>query len=67
MQLEAVFEPRGALGYLYWYSLYPVHWLVFGGLLSGMARAMGRGGSPVALRDASLDELHQEPWLAFER
>jgi len=35
----AVFEPRGLLGLLYWYALYPVHGLIFGGMLRGIARA----------------------------
>lgn len=35
----AVFEPRGLAGLLYWYALYPVHSLIFGGMLRGIARA----------------------------
>jgi uncharacterized protein YbjT (DUF2867 family) len=38
----AVFEPRGLLGLLYWYALYPVHGLIFGGMLRGIARAAER-------------------------
>jgi uncharacterized protein YbjT (DUF2867 family) len=38
----AVFEPRGVLGLLYWYALYPVHSLIFGGMLRGIARAAER-------------------------
>ena len=38
----AVFEPRGLLGLLYWYALYPVHGLIFGGMLRGIARAAAR-------------------------
>jgi hypothetical protein len=34
----AVFEPRGLLGVLYWYALYPAHKVVF----SGMVEAIGR-------------------------
>ncbi len=29
----AIFDPAGILGLLYWYSLYPFHSLVFGGML----------------------------------
>ena len=29
----AVFHPRGLFGYAYWYSLYPIHQLVFGRML----------------------------------
>ena len=38
----AMFEPRGLLGLLYWYALYPVHGLIFGGMLRGIARAVER-------------------------
>jgi hypothetical protein len=34
----AFFAPRGLFGLLYWYSLYPMHGLIFG----GMIRAIGR-------------------------
>ena len=29
----AIFEPRGVAGLLYWYALYPVHRLIFNGML----------------------------------
>lgn len=35
----AVFEPLGLLGLAYWYGLYPLHHLVFSGMLKGLARA----------------------------
>ena len=35
----ATFDPDGLLGKAYWYSLYPLHHLVFGGMLRGIARA----------------------------
>ena len=35
----AMFDPLGLLGRAYWYALYPVHQLVFGGMLRGIARA----------------------------
>ena len=38
----AVFEPRGLAGLLYWYTLYPVHSLIFGGMMRGIARAAER-------------------------
>jgi uncharacterized protein YbjT (DUF2867 family) len=41
----AVFDPVGWFGLVYWYALYPVHRLVFGGMLRGIARAARRGGS----------------------
>ncbi len=39
----ARFKPRGLLGLLYWYSVLPLHNLVFAGMLRGMARASGAG------------------------
>jgi uncharacterized protein YbjT (DUF2867 family) len=38
----AVYDPHGLFGLLYWYALYPVHGLVFKGMLEGIAkRALG--------------------------
>ncbi|MEO7363609.1 MAG: SDR family oxidoreductase, partial [Gemmatimonadaceae bacterium] len=34
----AIFDPVGWLGLAYWYALYPVHELVFTGMLRGIAR-----------------------------
>ena len=34
----AVFEPRGLFGVLYWYALYPVHQIVFSGLIRAIAK-----------------------------
>jgi hypothetical protein len=34
----AFFEPKGLLGLLYWYALYPVHSLIFSGLIRRIAR-----------------------------
>ncbi len=36
---SAVFDPHGLGGLVYWYALYPVHQLVFAGMLRGMVRA----------------------------
>ena len=36
------FQPKGLLGILYWYALYPVHQWVFGGMLRGLARSLGQ-------------------------
>ncbi|MEO8084037.1 MAG: SDR family oxidoreductase [Ardenticatenales bacterium] len=35
----AIFDPVGLFGRAYWYALYPVHQLVFGGMLRGIGRA----------------------------
>ena len=34
----ALFEPSGLAGLAYWYGIYPLHALVFGGMLRGIAR-----------------------------
>ena len=34
----AMFDPLGLAGLLYWYALYPLHELVFGGMLRGIAQ-----------------------------
>jgi Protein of unknown function (DUF2867) len=36
----AMFDPVGLLGLLYWYSLYPLHHVVFAGLLRGIVKAV---------------------------
>ncbi len=38
----AIFDPAGLLGLFYWYLLYPLHELVFAGMLRGIARATGK-------------------------
>jgi hypothetical protein len=35
----AIFDPVGWLGRVYWYALFPLHQLVFAGMLRGIARA----------------------------
>ncbi len=35
----AIFDPAGLAGLIYWYVLYPLHQLVFAGMLRGIARA----------------------------
>jgi len=34
----AMFDPKGLFGLLYWYALYPVHRLIFNGLIQRIAR-----------------------------
>jgi uncharacterized protein YbjT (DUF2867 family) len=36
----AIFDPVGLRGLLYWYSVYPLHQLVFAGMLRGIANAV---------------------------
>lgn len=35
----AIYDPAGLWGLVYWYALYPLHQLVFNGMLRGIARA----------------------------
>jgi uncharacterized protein YbjT (DUF2867 family) len=35
----AIFDPAGLWGLMYWYGVYPLHKLVFAGMLRGIARA----------------------------
>jgi len=48
----AIFEPKGLLGPLYWYALYPIHKLIFAGMLRNIAKeAIGQGvGSAITAR-----------------
>lgn len=45
----AIFDPLGLLGLAYWYSLYPLHRMIFAGMLRALVRAAeeegGRRGS----------------------
>lgn len=37
----AFFEPKGLLGLLYWYALYPIHSLIFSGLIRRIGEQAG--------------------------
>ncbi|MDF1870633.1 MAG: SDR family oxidoreductase [Phycisphaerales bacterium] len=39
MTMTARFRPKGILGILYWYSVYPFHGIVFKGMLKGIKRS----------------------------
>jgi hypothetical protein len=39
----ALFDPVGLIGLVYWYSLFPLHKLVFAGMLRRIARAAEAG------------------------
>lgn len=41
----AIFDPHGLFGLAYWYGLYPLHHLVFGGMLRNIAKAAERGAT----------------------
>jgi hypothetical protein len=42
----AIFDPVGLFGLLYWYALYPLHQLVFAGMLKNIARRACEGVCP---------------------
>jgi len=39
----AVFDPVGLAGLLYWYALYPIHTVMFAGMLRAIAREATAG------------------------
>jgi uncharacterized protein YbjT (DUF2867 family) len=44
----AIFDPHGLAGLAYWYALYPVHYLIFGGMLRSIRQAaIASGGASV--------------------
>lgn len=45
----ARFWPRGLAGLAYWYSITPLHAIVFNGMLRGIRRSAERGADPLAL------------------
>jgi len=47
----AIFDPVGLLGIVYWYSLYPLHEFIFGGMLRNIARAAIASGCRSVSRD----------------
>lgn len=51
----AVYDPHGLAGLAYWYALYPLHELIFGGTLRGIARSAAEAdahcsGTPVKVK-----------------
>jgi hypothetical protein len=50
IEQRAIFDPVGLLGLAYWYSVYPLHNLIFGGMLRGIAAA-----AKVAAAEAALE------------
>jgi hypothetical protein len=54
----AIFDPHGLAGLAYWYALYPVHYLIFEGMLRRIRQAaIASGGSSVP----STPALHSPP------
>lgn len=46
LTMTARFRPKGLLGILYWYSVLPLHHVVFSGMLGGIKRAAETDGRP---------------------
>jgi uncharacterized protein YbjT (DUF2867 family) len=50
LRQTAVFQPSGLAGLVYWYGVYPLHALVFRGMLQGIAKAVLAEDCPSAPR-----------------
>jgi hypothetical protein len=48
----AIFDPIGLFGIVYWYSLFPLHQLVFGGMLRNICLAVGNSPTDSARSNA---------------
>lgn len=57
----AVFDPIGLTGLAYWYSIYPLHEIVFGGMLNGIAKAARNSSDSETTWQPSV--LRQAAWL----
>ena len=44
LRQTAIFDPAGLMGLLYWYGIYPLHAVIFRGMLDAIARASSRPG-----------------------
>ena len=53
----AVFDPVGLTGLVYWYSIYPLHEIVFGGMLKSLATAANSNVKPVRRRATVAKQL----------
>jgi len=42
VRMTAVFDPIGVWGRVYWYAIYPFHYLVFNGMFKGLVEAINR-------------------------
>ncbi len=45
----ALFDPVGLFGLIYWYSLFPIHVIIFGGMLREIARLAELEPNPTPL------------------
>ena len=44
LEQTAFFAPKGIFGWLYWYALYPIHGLIFSGLINSIAKRAEQQG-----------------------
>ncbi len=49
VRMTAVFDPVGVWGRVYWYAVYPFHFLVFNGMFRGIVKAIERNRKECAL------------------
>jgi hypothetical protein len=42
LEQTAIYYPKGVFGWAYWYSVYPIHAIVFKGLIRAIARRSGK-------------------------
>ncbi|MGY8771421.1 MAG: DUF2867 domain-containing protein [Pirellulales bacterium] len=57
----AVFDPVGLPGLIYWYTIYPLHEFVFGGMLKGIVRSAQNSINPPSPWQPSV--IRQLVWL----
>ena len=55
LEMTARFRPSGLLGLIYWYSVLPLHNIVFSGMLRGMKRAAERTAASERASSVSAD------------
>ena len=60
----ALFEPRGVAGLAYWYALYPIHSLIFAGMLRGIASAAENAASAASGLPGSPPSESSDPRIA---
>ncbi|MEX2608276.1 MAG: SDR family oxidoreductase [Kiritimatiellia bacterium] len=54
LRQTAIFDPKGLFGLMYWYGIFPLHGLIFKGMLDGIvkeARLLQQDGKAYNLRD----------------
>ncbi|MCC6456315.1 MAG: DUF2867 domain-containing protein [Caldilineaceae bacterium] len=54
---EAIFAPKGLLGLLYWYGLYPIHRVIFSGMIRELASRAERLTGPLMPRTLYSDKI----------